>query len=245
MEFSLVNASPDDTSALRNDVVAQLGSPRQVWDFPETTQFVWVDGDVRITYVDDALIRPEDSSGRNPKLFLVDWPVYKQSLLSSQAPNDFFNHHELVKWGDEDVRFRPLPRDLYGVQLGMLPSQMRASIGSEGLERSPCGTNCEGWEKSLPGNGTVEITLWHDQVVKIQERFAPVGMDRTTSMNNDQLLAEYGTPVYVNPLSPGFTWTDGQVDLECGEYRETEELRGRWCSVRDLQLDRARRAEIL
>lgn len=253
MEFELANTSPGDTSLLRSDILAQLGPPSgQVWDFPEITQLVWIDGDVRIAYEDWAFFSlAGESNGRHPRLIVADWPAYKQSLLSSSL-DDFSRHHELAKWGEEAVQFRPLPHELDGLQLRMLPWQMRAALGSEGLERSPCGTNCEGWKKTLPGGGSLNIMLWHDQVIQIAEQFNAIKPSEIRS-TEDQLVEEYGTPVDVAPLAAtDFKWTDGQVEIDCAVSPGTKEEKDSpasppWtsCTLTDLQLYRARNEEMI
>lgn len=253
MEFELANMSPEDTSLLRSDILAQLGPPSgQMWDFPEITQLVWIDGDVRIAYEDWAFFSlAGESNGRHPRLIVADWPAYKQSLLSSSM-DESSKYHELAKWGEEAVQFRPLPHELDGLQLRMLPWQMRAALGSEGLERSPCGTNCEGWKKTLPGGGSLNIMLWHNQVTQITEQFNAIKPSEIRSAE-DQLVELYGTPVDVAPLAAtDFKWTDGQVEVDCAVSAGTKEEKDSpasppWtsCTLTDLQLYRARNEEMI
>ncbi len=235
--FELANLNPDDATVIRADTLQQLGPPTmEVWDFLEFTQLVWIDGDVRIAYQDSAL--SGSGQARSPKLTLADWPIYRRELLTSKM-RDFEIHGLLVNWADQSATRHSLPRDLAGLSLGMATWQMRAALGSEGLDRPVlCNAGCDCWQKSVPDNRVVAVTLWRDKVMEISESWEAIQPTHLQSLIQ-RALAEYGTAV--QPL----TWTDGKVKLTCVEPLEaTGPGPAEWsCNLVDLDLYRARNAE--
>lgn len=255
MQFEVANASPQDASALRKDTIAQLGPPTmQIWDFPEATRLVWIDGDVRIAYEDSAWFGLfGEINGHHSELVVADWPVYKRELLSPSPGglSKYERHTMFVKWGDEAAQFRSLPRELGGIQLRMMLWQVRALLGSDGLERSFC-VGCEAWKKTFTDNRSFEVELWHDQVIQISEHLSAIKASEIPNAE-DKFVEEYGTPILVAQLAAAdFRWTDGEVQVDCLVSPGTKPEKGsagalpwRSCSLTDLQLDRAKNKEKL
>lgn len=238
IDFGLTNISPADTAALLEDTLAQLGPPtKTIWNFPETSQLLWIDGDVRISYSDQA-----SGSARQPRLEIVDWPVYRRTLLS--ARDELVRHQEMVQWGEETFAPKSLPREFAGVQLGMRPWQMRAALGSSGLERSAlCDAGCQCWIKNLRGSQSIDLTLWQDQVITIHEELDNIKAGDIPRIEN-QWLDRYGMPLQGSDAIGDFAWTDGQVKLDCMFSGARAEGRVQECYMSDLHMLRIWNARI-
>lgn len=211
IKFGLMNVNPVDASALRADTIQQLGSPTTVVrDFPEITQLVWIDGDVRTAYED----ADDVYHARHPNLTIVEWPIYS-SDFRKLGFRDFEIKSVFANWAYQPVVGRPLPRDLSGLSLGMSSWQMRAALGSEGLTRPPlCNAGCDCWQKDLPTDRSLSVVMWHDKAMEIFEKRKSLQSPQPGSIAGGW-FAQYGTAA--QPLGPLFRWTDGQVAVNCGE----------------------------
>jgi hypothetical protein len=170
---------PSEASEFQNDVLLRLGKPDS--DFradPGVTNWVWIDGDLRVTFRSDSAIRcPPDA--RNISLELAYWPSYHSKPKSYTGTSEFLRRAAALSrdWesgisGEATSPVQPtkgLPRELAGVQLG-IESSLASNVYS-GMKIQDGGR--EGDSNVIrcldQGLDSLCIDSWHDRVYKISQ----------------------------------------------------------------------------
>jgi hypothetical protein len=127
----LNNISPEDSALCNEKALNQLGKPDVVvYAGPSTDSWVWIDGDVRVQYVN----RPSGTSGaRNVTAQLAAYPEFLPTL--DTANYDHIRKDDFIRmikrgWGEDEgqVILKPLPAGLPNLQLRMTPGQVRVAL---------------------------------------------------------------------------------------------------------------------
>ena len=130
---ALTNVSPEDAAQFNSNTLNQLGKPDVVvYAGPSTDSWVWIDGDVRIHYVNTHYW----SEGTHSiTMQLVIYPEFLVGYENTSPDPALARKDDLLKlvktgWGDESgqIILKPLPTGLPNLQLRMKPWQVRAAL---------------------------------------------------------------------------------------------------------------------
>lgn len=189
----LTNISPEDAAQFDRNTLNQLGKPDVVVNAgPSIVHWVWIDGDVRIQYVNNHYW---SESAHSITMQLV---IYPEFLIHLDKPNydgirkdDFL---KLVKrgWGDDmgQVIVKPLPTGLPNLQLRMTPWQVRAALPGIVIN-----TNAEHQAHGQldTANVVTSVTFWDGMLSGFTLIRYDIPATQFLKLRND-LIEELGTP---------------------------------------------------
>jgi hypothetical protein len=191
----LAKVSPEDAAQFDRNTLNQLGKPDVVVnDGPSIEHWVWIDGDVRIQYVNNHYWS-ESEGAHSITMQLV---IYPEFLTPLDKPNydgirkdDFL---KLVKrgWGDDmgQVIVKPLPTGLPNLQLRMTPWQVRAALPGIVIN-----TNAEHQAHGEldTANVVTSVTFWDGMLSGFTVIRYDIPATQFPKLRND-LIEELGTP---------------------------------------------------
>jgi hypothetical protein len=118
--------SAEDGEAFDRNTLNQLGTPQvDVYQGPDTKNWIWIDGDVRIKYEN----RPEGMThygNSGPRIVSLEVCVYPQLIALPGGEDPLFRY----LWGDGTgpVVLKPLPEGFGNLRLRSAPWQVRQAI---------------------------------------------------------------------------------------------------------------------
>jgi len=187
------NISPEDAALFNRNALNQLGKPDVVvYAGPSKDSWVWIDGDVRIQYLN----MPSGTSGaRSIEAQLAAYPEFLTTL--DTANYDRIRKDDFVKlikrgWGEESgqVILKPLPRGLRDLQLRMTPGEVRAAL--PGIVINTYDDHRSQGKLDTP-NAVTSVSFWDGML----SSFAVSRYDIPASqfpILRDNLIIELGTP---------------------------------------------------
>jgi hypothetical protein len=212
----LSNISPEDAALCNDTVRNQLGKPDVVvYAGPSEDSWVWIDGDVRIQYVN----RPSGIAGaRNVTAQLAAYP---ESLAALDTANhDLARKDEFVKlfkrgWGEDEgqVILKPLPTGLHDLQLRMTPGQVRAAL--PGIVINTYDDHHSQGELDTANTDTF-VSFWDGMLFSLAVSRYDVPASQFPTLRNN-LIVELGTPSGESPgadMETTIDWEDSETQIE-------------------------------
>lgn len=204
---SVSGISPEDASEFNQNTLQQLGTPDV---HPSTDVWVWIDGDVRIRYENQAGGSPAEGS-RTARLEIVIYPEIINGLTSAENPSGY-NEYVRHSWGEKtgDAVIKRLPTELSGLRLGMTPQQVRSVFPSIRIYSM----NAHQQQGDFQG---VDVAFWDGLLGFFDRRWENVPHDQIDQIRQ-RLMVELGTPSdFWFDKNAGFqdlTWEDDHTEIE-------------------------------
>jgi hypothetical protein len=205
---SVSGISPEDASEFNQNTLQQLGTPDV---HPSTNVWVWIDGDVRIRYENQAGGSPAEGS-RTARLEIVIYPDIIKGLTSAENPSGY-NEYVRHSWGEKigDVVIKRLPTELSGLKLGMTPQQVRSVFPSIRIYSMMNARRQQGQFQD------VDVAFWDGLLGFFDRRWESVPDDQISQIRQ-RLMVELGTPSdFWFDTDAGFqdlTWEDDHTEIE-------------------------------
>ncbi len=212
--------APEDAALFDRNILVQLGPPdAKVYGGSERQSFVWADGDVRVKYEDRSL---GITTGKNVGLELVVLPVFLSELQASVGvPNDFIDSAWSLsdlkrQWGVEkrEAVLKELPHGMEGVELRMLPWQVRAALPGVNIVSSLSDPTHKMYGKLERATSGFDIDFWDQQVSHFCQQSNGVGTEQFDKIRS-RLMDRLGTPTseWKSSKIEWHNWEDAQVTL--------------------------------
>lgn len=190
------NVSPEDAAQFDENTLNQLGKPDVVvFDGPSAEHWVWIDGDIRIQYVNSHYWSQDAHSIR------MQMAIYPEFLVgyeeSTNTASELFRNDDLLKivkrgWGDDmgQVIVKPLTTGLSNLQLRMAPWQVRAALPGIVIN-----TNAEHQAQGEldTANVITSVTFWDGMLSGFRVNRYDIPVNQFPKLRDD-LIGEFGTP---------------------------------------------------
>lgn len=190
---ALTNVSPEDAAQFNSNTLNQLGKPDVVvYAGPSTEHWVWIDGDVRIQYVNTHYW---SENAHSITMQLVIYPEFLTFL--DNGSDDLISKDDFVKlvttgWGDESgkVILKPLPTGLPNLQLRMKQWQVRAALPGIVIN-----TNDEHRAQGElnTANADTSVSFWDGMLSGFRVNRYDIPVTQFPKLR-DNLIDEFGTP---------------------------------------------------
>jgi hypothetical protein len=195
----LANVSPTDAALFDENTLNQLGKPDVVvYAGPSTEHWVWIDGDIRIQYVNAHYWSAKEGAHS----ITMQMAIYPEFLIgyeeaSTNTKSDFFRTDDLLKivkrgWGDDmgQVIVKPLPTGLSNLQLRMTPWQVRAALPGIVIN-----TNADHQAQGEldTANTKTSVSFWDGMLSNLTVIHNDIPANQFPKLRND-LIEELGTP---------------------------------------------------
>ena len=192
---ALTNVSTEDAAQFNSNTLNQLGKPDVVvYAGPSTEHWVWIDGDVRIQYVNTHYW----SEGTHSiTMQLTIYPEFLTALHEGLPSDDLIRKDDYLKlvkrgWGDESgqVIVKPLPTGLPNLQLRMKPWQVRAALPGIVIN-----TNDEHQAQGElnTANADTSVSFWDGMLSGFRVNSYDIPVTQFPKLR-DNLIDEFGTP---------------------------------------------------
>ena len=241
--------SPDDEAAFRQNTMDQLGeADREIDVGPNTSYWIWIDGDVRVRYRNS--LTYDITGSRSAEVEVAVYPLLLAEDSSGKAPigGKEYLRHLKRGWGEDvnEVARKPLPKGLQGdVSLRMKPWQVRSVVPGIQID-----SDSERSARGVLGEETT-VDFWDGLVSKFCRTWHDLPPDQFPALH-DRLIEGLGEPTEILPhmippaKGPGeiITWENTQVEVwyGLGAFEAGGTLQGVSVCFTDKELDRQRRA---